>query len=308
MNTQNIAIIGSGIAGLASAWLLARKHSITLFERNDYVGGHTHTIELDTAGGPLAVDTGFIVYNEPNYPHLTALFRTLDVATRASDMSFAVSVDRGVIEYAGSNLNTLFAQRRNLLRPRFVGMLRDILRFNRRAKQVLTQPVIEAISLGDFLLRERYSAEFRDHYLLPMAAAIWSCPASAMLEFPLESFLRFFANHKLIDLLNRPQWRTVVGGSHQYVKRMLSELEGRVAINNAAIAVQRRADGVAVHSRDGQMQIFDQVVLACHADEALALLAHPSPLEQRILGSFGYQKNYAVLHSDIDLMLQNPRT
>ncbi|MEW5755550.1 MAG: FAD-dependent oxidoreductase [Pseudomonadota bacterium] len=307
MTPQKIAIIGGGIAGLASAWLLSRKHDVTLFERNDYIGGHTHTLEVDTPRGPLAVDTGFIVYNEPNYPNLTNLFRTLDVATRASDMSFGVSVDQGALEYAGSNLNTLFAQRRNLLEPRFLGMLRDVLRFNRRAKQILAQPVIEDISLGDFLLREAYGAEFRDHYLLPMAAAIWSCPTATMLAFPLASFLRFFANHKLIDLFGRPEWRTVVGGSHEYVKRMLRLLEGRVFISTPAVAVTRLGDAVAVIAGDGEQRCFDQVILACHADEALALLSHPSEHEKKILGSFSYQKNHAILHRDARLMPRNPR-
>lgn len=307
MTRQKIAIIGGGIAGLASAWLLSRKHDVTLFERNHYIGGHTHTVELDTGDGPLAVDTGFIVYNEPNYPHLTNLFRSLDVATRASDMSFGVSVDQGAIEYAGSSLNTLFAQRRNLLAPRFLGMLSDILRFNRRAKQVLAQPEIEDISLGDFLLTEAYGSPFRDHYLLPMAAAIWSCPTRTMLEFPLASFLRFFANHKLIDLFGRPEWRTVVGGSHQYVKRMLRLLEGEVLISTPAVAVQRHENSVIVIASDGEQRHFDQAILACHADEALALLTHPSEQEKMLLGSFSYQKNHAILHSDARLMPRNPR-
>jgi len=306
---KNIGVIGSGISGLGAAWLLSGRHRVTVLERNDYAGGHTHTIEVaeNENGKTIPVDTGFIVYNEKNYPLLTRLFSRLGVETRDTEMSFAASVGPGDLEYAGSDLNGLFAQRRNLFRPRFLGMLRDIMRFNRTCKHLLGRGVLRRESLGSFLDRERFGAEFRDHYLLPMAAAIWSCPTATMLEFPAASLAQFFANHGLLDLYDRPQWKTVVGGSHQYVMRICADLGTERIVHDAAQSVVRRPDGVEVRLASGGVRTFDEVVLACHADEALALLNDATPSEQRLLSSFGFQTNRAWLHTDERLMPRSRR-
>ena len=311
MDRQRIAVIGGGVAGLSAAWLLQRDYEVELFEKNDYVGGHTHTIEVPSEAGSVPVDTGFIVYNNENYPHLSALFDHLGVASRPSEMSFSASIDSGALEYAGTNLNTLFAQRRNLLAPVFHSMLRDVLRFNGQAKRMLAEGAVPALTLGEFLIRQGFGNAFRDYYLLPMAAAIWSCPTSTMLAFPLESFLRFFDNHGLMNLLERPQWRTVEGGSHAYVKAMLADFAGRVWTDRTVIRAIRGADGVTVVSRDrtGAMaqQHFDQVVFASHADETLAMLDGPAYWERELLGRFRYQENRAILHSDEQLMPRSRR-
>ncbi|KAA6187829.1 FAD-dependent oxidoreductase [Thiohalocapsa marina] len=300
--SERIAVIGSGIAGLASAWLLARQHQVTLIEANDYIGGHTHTIEVPTADGPLPVDTGFIVFNEPNYPLLTRLFRRLGVASRESTMSFSASIGPGRLEYSGDTLNTLFAQRGNLLSPGFLRMLRDMLRFNRRCKALLADGGFDGLSLGDFLQRQGLGTEFQHHYLLPMAAAIWSCPTGTMMDFPAESLARFFNNHGLLNILRRPEWRTVVGGSHSYVKRILSDLGEQHVLFDAAQQVRTRGDEVEVRLGSGAERRFDRVVLACHADQALALLERPDDDTARLLGAFRYQTNRTWLHTDAQLM------
>lgn len=301
MNKQRIAVVGSGIAGLASAWLLRNSHEVTLFEANDCLGGHSHTMTVSTAEGEIPVDTGFIVYNQRNYPLLTQLFAHLDVATQATDMSFGFSSRADDVEYAGDRLGALFAQRRNLLRPRFLGMVRDILRFNRDARAALAEPDLDTLSLGDFLHRQGYGDALRDFYLLPMAAAIWSCPAEQMLAFPARGFLRFFANHGLIDLQGRPPWRTVTGGSRQYVQRMLADLPNH-HIHTPVRALRRDNDGVSLIGDNGLLGRFDQVVVATHADQALVILAQPSDVESRLLGAFRYQANRVFLHTDASAM------
>lgn len=301
---KKIAVIGSGIAGLASAWLLGRQHQVTLIERNDYVGGHTHTIDVDDDGQPLAVDTGFIVYNIANYPLLTRLFDELGVATRESDMSFSASIGPGEIEYSGDSLNTLFAQRRNLLSPRFLRMVSDLVRFNRRCKTMLREGGFDGLSVGELLARERMSDSFRDHFLLPMAAAIWSCPTRAMLDFPAESLARFFNNHGLLNLIDRPLWRSVAGGSTRYVDHLLEEIGQERVRLDAARAVRRTEQGVEVSLASGECPLFDEVVLACHADQALALLEQPSAAELELLSRFRYQPNRTYLHTDAGLMPQ----
>jgi len=299
-------VVGSGISGLATAWLLRTRYRVTLLERNDYPGGHTHTVAVDDPHGPLAVDTGFIVFNRRNYPHLSALFDHLGVASQPSDMSFSASVDDGRIEYAGSGLITLFAQARHLVSPRFYGMLADILRFNRQAKGLLAAGWNDPVSVGAFLERAGFGRAFRDHYLLPMAAAIWSCPCATMLDFPAHSLLRFFHNHGLLDLSGRPPWRTVTGGSGQYVHRLLQDL-GTARCNTPVRAVVRRPGGVEVITDDGNPRRFDQVVLATHADEARALLGDADARERGLLGAFRYQPNRAVLHTDTRLMPRRRR-
>ncbi len=303
---QQIGVIGSGIAGLASAWLLAGRHQITLIERNDYIGGHTHTINVEEDGRLVPVDTGFIVYNEANYPLLVRLFERLGVATREGDMSFAASIGPGEIEYSGDSLKTLFAQPRNLFRPAFLGMLGDILRFNRRCRQCLEHGGFGELNLGDFLKRERLGEAFRDHYLLPMAAAIWSCPTRTMMDFPVESLARFFANHGLINLLKRPLWRTVTNGSQSYVEKILADLGRENILHDPAVRVRSITEDsgvkVEVTLASGASRRFDQLVLACHADEALAMIDQPMAEATRLLGCFRYQPNRTYLHTDIQLM------
>jgi uncharacterized protein len=299
---QRIAVVGSGIAGTSIAWMLRKQYAVTLFERNDYFGGHTHTIVVDEDGSSVPVDTGFIVYNEPNYPHLTGLFDTLGIKTRDTEMSFAASVGEPRLEYAGSDLDTLFAQRRNIISPGFLGMVWDILRFNRLCKERLRTASFGNLTIGDLLRQERLGERFRNHYLLPMAAAIWSCPLRAMLDFPASSFARFFENHGLLDLKDRPQWKTVHGGSHTYLNRMLEDLGPGVRCGDAVTSVTRTGAEVEIALASGGSFRFDQVALACHADEALALLADPLPPERQILSQFQYQPNRALLHTDEGIM------
>jgi len=304
---MNIAIVGSGISGLSAAWMLARQHDVTVFEQNDYLGGHTHTVDAPGPTGTVPVDTGFIVYNEANYPLLTALFRHLNVATRDSDMSFGVSIDAGALEYAGDNLGTLFGQRRNLVSPAHWRLLTEILRFNRLARASIDDPALEAQTLGDFLDAHRFGQAMRTRYLLPMAAAIWSCPPHTMLGFPAASFMQFFNNHGLLDIRNRPQWRTVVGGSRSYLAKLTAGIEGRIQIGRGVRRVTRDERGVSVIDGEGETLRFDQVVLACHADQALRLLEQPDVWEERLLGGFAYQPNRVLLHSDARLMPQRRR-
>ena len=303
-----IAVIGSGIAGLSAAWLLSQRHEITLFEKGWRAGGHSRTIAVDLPGmGPVPVDTGFIVFNEATYPNLTALFEHLGVATRASDMSFAVSLDGGAFEYSGgARLKGLFAQRRNLLRPRFWSMLRDLIRFYREAPAHAGK--LGLATLGEFLAANRYGPAFRDDHLLPMAAAIWSAPVQSILDYPAESFIRFCENHGLLQISRRPRWRTVEGGSQTYVEKLLAGTRGRIQLGRGAARVTRDRDGVWVHDTDGGVELFDQVVIAAHADQALAMLADPTPAEGALLSAFRYSRNQAVLHDDPKLMPRRRKT
>jgi predicted NAD/FAD-binding protein len=300
--SERICVVGSGIAGLASAWLLSHRHQVTLVEKNDYFGGHTNTVMVEEDGEHVPVDTGFIVYNTRNYPMLVRLFKRLGVPTRESDMSFAASIGPGRLEYAGDNLNTIFAQRRNALSPRFLRMLVDIFRFGHRCRHCLDHSSFDGRSLGEFLADEGLGDAFRDHYLLPMAAAIWSCPTAAMLDFPAESLARFFDNHRLLTPLERPLWRSVAGGSQTYVQRIRDALGPERMLADGAVGVQRDGGGLRVRLASGRSLDADRVVLATHADQALALLAQPTPDEQRLLGCFRYQPNRTILHTDTRLM------
>ena len=302
---QRIAVVGSGIAGLATAWLLGREHQVTLFERDLRLGGHSNTVEVEDHGRRVAVDTGFIVYNELNYPHLTGMFTTLGVPTQDSDMSFAASVDG--VEYAGDSLATLFAQHRRLLDPTHWRMLIDIARFNRDARQALAAGTLGQRSLGEFLDAGGYSAALRERYLLPMGGAIWSCPTRTMLDFPAASFLRFLDNHHLLAVDGRPRWRTVTGGAREYTRRLLEQAKRSaqplaVQRGSAVTRVARVAGGVELTLGAERGLRFDQVVLAGHAPDMLALLADPTGPERELLGAFRYQRNRAVLHRDASLM------
>ncbi len=298
----DIGIVGSGIAGLSCAWLLSERHDVTVYESAERVGGHTNTVEVSTPLGGVAVDTGFIVYNEATYPNLTALFRYLNVPTRDSDMSFAVSLGGGRLEYAGTNLGGLFAQKRNLLRPRFWRMLADLLRFYRTAPQDLARVSTELGSLDDYLRAGGYGDALRDDHLLPMSAAVWSCPTSDAGQQPAASFIRFCDNHGLLRVTGRPTWRTVLGGSREYVARLTERFADRIHTGNAVLGVERTGDGVRVHTVN-TTRMHDHVVLACHADQALTLLGEQAAQRERtLLGAFRYTRNLAVLHSDTTLM------
>ena len=299
----DIAVIGTGISGMAAAWLLSARHRVTVYEKSLRLGGHTNTVEVPSASGAVPVDTGFIVYNERNYPNLAALFRHLEVPTQVSDMSFAVSLDQGRLEYAGTGLGTLFAQRSNLFRPRFWVMLRDLLRFYRAAPYLLDDPGHEALTLGAYLESHHYSRAFIEDHLLPMAAAIWSAPMATMRSHPAASFVRFCQNHGLLSVLGeRPVWRTVTGGSREYVSRLTARYAGRVRLGCAVRALHRGADHVRVDDVRGGAARFDHAVSASHADEALAMLSDPSAEERNLLGAFRYERNLAILHNDSGLM------
>ena len=300
-----IAIVGSGISGLSAAWLLSQHYTVDVFEQADWIGGHSHTVEVAAArGAPVPVDTGFIVYNARNYPNLVQLFDHLGVATQATDMSFAVSLDGGRLEYGSDMPRGLFAQPANLLRPRFLKMLRDIARFYRTAPAALAalERAGSGPSLGEWLTREGYGKPFASDHLLPMAAAIWSAPARDMMAFPAASLLRFFHNHGLLQATSRPQWRTVIGGSQAYVKKLTAGFRERIHVGRAVIGVRRTEHGIALHMQDGAVLPYDHVVMATHADQSLALLEDADDEERRVLGAFSYQENRAVLHSDVALM------
>lgn len=302
---RTVAVVGGGISGLAAAWLLARSRDVTLFERDGRLGGHANTVDVPGPdGSPLAVDTGFIVFNEATYPNFCALLDHLGVPSLPTEMSFSVSLDGGKLEYSGTNLAGLFAQRRNILRPRFWSMLQDLLRFYRQAPRDAAGLDDGVVSLGDYLRAGRYGQAFLDDHLLPMASAIWSAPCAEILSYPASAFIRFHDNHGLLKLAGRPAWRTVVGGSRSYVAALRADLEGRIATGVAVTSVHRGANGARLQLADGSTERFDEVVLATHADDTLALLADASGEEQAILGAFRYSENLAVLHSDPGLMPQ----
>ncbi|NYE59959.1 putative NAD/FAD-binding protein [Duganella sp. 1224] len=300
MPRQRIAIVGAGIAGLASAYFLQRHHDVVLFEAGAYLGGHANTVDITLEGQQCAVDTGFLVYNEKTYPNLIALFDELGVASIASDMSFGVSMDDGALEWAGTNLDTVFAQRRRLASPAFLRMLRDILHFNRHAEGFLAQSLIDGATLGELLARRRYGRMFRDAYLLPMAAAIWSSSPSDILGFPAATFLRFCLNHALLQVNGRPQWRTVRGGSRNYVQAIAATLRD-YRLHTPVRSLRRIGNQVLVDS-GAQTEAFDAVVLATHAPATLAMMADASAEERAILGAVRYQPNTAWLHTDTRLM------
>jgi uncharacterized protein len=303
-------VIGTGIAGMSAAWLLSKTHRVTVYEQDSRIGGHTNTVQVAGPDGPIPVDTGFIVYNERNYPNLVALFRHLGVPTKPSEMSFAASIDDGDLEYTGTGLGGMLAQKRNLLRPRFWRMLRDILRFYREGTGLLTRPGGDDVSLGDYLDRERYSHAFVYNHLLPMAAAVWSTAATEMRDHPAKAFIQFCSNHGLMQLANRPQWRTVEGGSRAYLERLTASYADRVRINAGVRSIRRTARGVGqgenpcvwVEDATGNHAQYDHVVIAAHADQALAMLDDPSADETALLGAFRYTRNTAVLHQDPGLM------
>ena len=302
---QRIAVVGGGVAGIVAAYLLQQRHEVTLFEQNDYLGGHTNTVEITS--GPdagVGIDTGFIVLNDATYPLFERFLETLGVATRDAEMSFGFQCLTTGLVYAGNDLNGLFAQRRNLVSPSFLRFLLEIARFGRQGRDDLKKGGLPPLTLGEYLERGRFSPFMVKHYLLPMAAAIWSTPALQVADFPAEAFLRFFRNHGLLSFRNRPQWKTVVGGSRRYVQAFQKAFNGRIVLNAGVEKLFREAQQVRLMFRDGKTHTCDQVVIASHADQALRLLGDPSLDEQRLLSPWSYQRNHTVLHTDSSLLPQ----
>ena len=294
---MKIAIIGTGISGLGAAYLLHPYHDLTVYEKNTYIGGHTRTIEVPTGDKKTPVDTGFIVFNNWNYPNLMGLFKELDVPYQKSDMSFGVSIDNGWLEYGSGGM---FAQKKNWIRPQFYGMLADILRFNKQAlayierdADITLQKCLDQLNMGEW---------FRRYYLLAMGAAIWSCPIDTIMKFPARTFLQFFKNHGLLSVNNRPQWYTVTGGSREYVARLTKSFKDKIKLNCGVKTVTPRDDKMAILDTDGHTELFDQVIFACHADEALKMIDDPTNNELSVLGSFDYQDNKIIVHSDTSFM------
>ena len=293
---MRIAIIGSGIAGLATAHLLCRDHEITLFESDSRVGGHVHTVEIESKHGMINIDTGFIVYNEQNYPNFVKLIQELDIQTQPSSMSFSVRLANPDLEYNGSTLHQLFVDKRNLFRPWFYKMVRDILRFNRMAPDAIDGRPTNW-TLRELLDEHGFSQPFIEYYLVPMGAAIWSTPVTQVLDIPARFFIQFFENHGMLTVDDRPEWRVIKGGSCQYVKEIIKPFADRIRLNHTVRQVERFPDHVTV---DGER--FDEVVFACHSDQALEILKDPSPAERSVLGAIPYQVNEVVLHTDTSLL------
>lgn len=293
---MKIAIVGGGISGLTTAYLLSREHEVILYESNDYIGGHTNTVTIEMNGFPVAVDTGFIVYNEQNYPNFSHILSDLNVSTQPTSMSFSVKLIEPDLEYNGSSFKQLFGQKKNLLRPRFYQMLWDILRFNRQAPGLLESNSYD-ITLGEHAIECGFSQDFIHHYLVPMGAAIWSSSPSAILEMPAYFFIRFFKNHGMLNLNDRPQWRTITGGSCQYVNKMIASFAKNIRLGHKVSSVERLNDRVTV---DGDS--YDHVVFACHSDQAIEALSDPSVYEKDILSKISYQKNEIIMHTDTSIM------
>lgn len=311
---KKVAVVGGGVAGIVSAYLLERKYQVTLIEKNDYVGGHTNTIEIPEKG--LAVDTGFIVLNDKTYPNMHKFLKELDVPVRYSDMSFGYYCENTNLQYAGTDLNGLFADRKNLFKPSFLKMLLEIGQFSKQALEDLENDKLAGISLGEYLKKNSFSKNFVDHYVVPVGAAIWSSSNQGIFDFPAETYIQFFKNHGLLSFKDRPTWQTVVGGSYSYVKAFLKKFKGRVLTEKGVIDIVRRGgalpppdsagekdlDQVEINFSDGSSETYDLVVIATHADQALRLLSEPSEDEERILGAWSYHKNHTILHTETSVL------
>jgi len=302
---ETIAIIGTGISGLGCAYFLQHRYQLTLYEKSDYVGGHSHTVSVDEEHGPVPIDTGFMTYNEVTYPNLTRLFRELGVVSRASSMSFSVQHLPGDLEFCGSSLNHLFGQRRNLFKPEFWRMLLQINRFNQEAAALIESPGVQTLSLGDYVRERDYGDQFLNYYLLPMSCAVWSTPPDRMLQFPAVTLLRFFHNHGFLGLHTQHDWLTVRGGARSYVNKLIAPFRDRICLKRGAVAVRRAAGRVRVTDASGHAAHYDHAILACHADQALQMLSDADDHEHAVLGQFKYQPNAALLHTDARMM---PRT
>ena len=299
---MKIAIIGTGISGLVAAYRLHGDHQVTLYEANDYVGGHTNTIDVDVNGEHHAVDTGFIVFNDWTYPRFIELLAEHGVSSQATEMSFSVCDERSGLEYNGHSLNTLFAQRRNLWRPRFYRLIADIMRFNRQAVR-LARATDDSTTVNQFLLRYGYSREFAEQYLLPMGAAIWSCPTGKFGRFPIRFIVEFYQNHGLLSIFNRPTWRVIRGGSRVYVEAMTRQFRDQIRLRCPVVQVQRSNEQVEIRARGAEPERFDHVVFACHSDQALRILGeNATSIERELLSAFPYEKNVAILHTDVSVL------
>jgi predicted NAD/FAD-binding protein len=305
---MKVAIIGSGISGLTAAHYLRQQHAVTLFEANDYLGGHTNTIEFELAGREYAIDTGFIVFNDRTYPNFCRLLDQLGVSSKPTSMTFSVSCEQSGLEYRGADLNGLFAQRHNALSPKFLGLLWELLRFNRQAEQLLAE-ASDSLTVGEFFARHRFGRMFVEKYFLPMASAIWSCPHSAVESFPIKFIAEFYKNHGLLSTRDRPQWRVINGGSQRYVEVLARPLADAVRLRSPVEAVERVSGEVRIRVRGSDAyESFDHVVFACHSDQALAILGpQATPVEREVLSAFPYEKNLAVLHTDTRLLPRNRR-
>ena len=298
---MHIAVIGSGISGLVCSYLLSEEHPVTVYEANDYIGGHTHTIDVPLAGQMYAVDTGFIVFNENTYPNFIKLMRRLGVAAQPSSMSFSVQCEKTGLYFRPSTLNTLFAQRKNIFRPSFYRMLADALRFRREASELIETDDYR-ISLQSYLAKKCYSTSFIDRFIMPMGSAIWSSDPEKFKEFPARYFVEFFNNHGILNIRNQPQWLVIQGGSRQYVEPLTRPFRENIHLRTPVTSVRRFEDRVEVATADGASAVFDQVILAVHSDQALEMLADPSEQERDILGAIPYQENLTVLHTDTSLL------
>lgn len=299
---MKIAIIGSGISGLTAAYLLAGDHEITLFEADSRLGGHTHTHEIEAEGQSWQIDSGFIVFNDRTYPNFIRLLERLKVASQPASMGFSVSNERLELEYSGNGLNGLFAQRSNLFSPRYLGMIKEILHFNRRCLAWLESSDNTTYRLRDFLNDEKFSSMVIENYVMPMTSAIWSATPLMALELPMLFFARFFANHGMFKAKERPQWRVIKGGSSRYIEKMTVQFEDRIRLNTPVRRIMRAEDGVIIHSGHGGALHFDKMILAVHSDQALAMLERPTPIESEVLGAIKYQPNQATLHTDRRLL------
>lgn len=304
---MKIAIIGGGISGMTAAYFLHRQHDITLFEANTYIGGHTNTISVDQDGEQLPVDTGFIVFNYETYPHFTRLLNELGVASQPTTMSFSMKCERTGLEYRGADLNGFFAQRRNLVRPQFYRLLRDILRFNRRSLEILETDE-ETLTVGEYLSRHRYSQTFIDQYFLPMGSAIWSCPVGTFADFPIRFIVEFYKNHGILAIRDRPEWRVICGGSNTYVKALTAGYRESIRLETPVVSVTRFENFVEVTPKDSEPEQFDHVIFACHSDQALRMLGSDvTALESELLTEFPYENNVAQLHTDHSVLPERER-
>jgi predicted NAD/FAD-binding protein len=298
---MKIAIVGTGISGLAAAYLLSSEHDIYVYESSDYVGGHVNTVSVSMDDADYEIDTGFIVYNDKTYPNFIKLMDRLGVSSQSTSMSFSVKCDKSGLEYNGTSLNGLFAQRINLVKPSFLSMVRDILKFNREAKSFLKEST-EEITFGEFLKRGQYSSKLRENYAIPMASAIWSAKPKVIEDSSFRFFAEFFENHGMLNVEDRPQWQVIKGGSKQYVLPLIDSFKERIHLNSPVHKITRRPDGVEIINKNGDSKIFDRVVIATHSDQALEMIENPTKNEREILGAIPYQKNIAVLHWDSSVL------
>ena len=302
---MRIAVVGAGVAGLYAAWRLSKQHEVTIFEANGYLGGHTNTVDVERRGRTWAIDTGFIVFNDWTYPNFQGMLQELGVSWQPSDMSFSLRCERSGLEYNGTSINSLFAQRLNAVRPSFLRMIADILRFNKRCKELLATDD-DTLTLGEYLQHGQYSTQFVEHYIVPMGRAIWSAEATAMMDFPARFFVDFFDRHGFLSVDDRPVWQTVRGGSREYVRALTAATPAKVRVSTPVASIRRTSQQVLVRTARGDVEAFDHVFLACHSGQALAMLEQPSPAEREVLEALPYARNEAILHTDASILPRRP--